>query len=89
MVFQKGHIGYWTGKKRDKKTIEKRKRTMLLKYGKLLGRKKTTMSKECLICNKIFSGPRWYIRNMKYCSNKCRFNYSKHNKHGISFSISH
>lgn len=29
------------------------------------------ITKICPICNNLFSGPNWYIKNLKYCSNKC------------------
>jgi hypothetical protein len=64
---------YWLGKcRKNQPWINKRKNTMMKRYGKLShGRNKTTIYSICLICKKIYSGPRWYMKNRKYCSNKC------------------
>ena len=37
----------------------------------LAGKAKLSLTKQCLICKKIFSGPLWYMKDRIYCSNKC------------------
>jgi len=68
MVFKKGH---------KQGNPNKRKKTMLEKYGKLtINIPKTTTTKLCKQCDKKFSGPYWYIKNMKFCSNDCVNNFN-------------